>query len=307
MDHLLLDSNADHFDQAINRLIADGKDRELLDRLTELSSVVERLRADPEDRFDVSIPIVNACAAAATGLRRGKPGVAEAALDALLAAYRLGTVDSDGGPEDDLLLWETAAGGLWALGAVAARQQQWQTIRSIVARAPVDGGHYRTWLRHAQVMSARGASDPFDDNVLNLCFQRLRANPSFDMTDASEEDHARAICSFDQLSLLIVADLFKTERMSFYPSYAKYPVAYVEPLIIELREAGPMRAAVFTGDNNELREVLRDANEMALYQAAQHRYRHPGGWRYEGFQDARTWAFIRENHMFESWANLTVG
>lgn len=46
---------------------------------------------------------------------------------------------------------------------------------------------------------------------------------------------------------------------------------------------------------------------MALYQAAQHRYRHDPGWGYEGYQDARTWAFIREEHMFESWVNLTVG
>lgn len=199
---------------------------------------------------------MNACAAAATALRRGKPGITEAALDALLATYRLGTVDGDGGPEDDLGLWENAVGGLWALGAVAVRQQRWETVRSIVARVPVEGGHYKTWLRHAQVMSARGTTDPVDDNVLNLCFHRLRTNPSFGMTGASEEEQARAVCAFDQLALLVVADLFKSERMNFDPSYAKPPVAYVEPLIIELREAGPMRAAIITGGNEQLREVL---------------------------------------------------
>jgi len=58
MDHLLLEPNGDAFDRAVNRLIADGDDRELLDRLGELPSIVERLRSQPDDRFDVWIPVL---------------------------------------------------------------------------------------------------------------------------------------------------------------------------------------------------------------------------------------------------------
>jgi hypothetical protein len=75
----------------------------------------------------------------------------------------------------------------------------------------------------------------------------------------------------------------------------------VEPHVIALRSPGPMREAIFPGGDDDLRAVLRDANEMALYQAAQVRFRKSLDWRYRGCQDARTWAFIREGHMMESW------
>lgn len=300
MEQLLLEVNEDTFDRTVNGLIADGEDRALLDLLTELPSTVEQLRGSEEDRFDVAIPIVNACAAAAIAMRRGTRGVVDAALDALLATYRLGTVDSDGGPEDDLRLWEESVGNLWALGAAAVHAEDWQTVRSIVDRAPVEGGYYVTWLRHGQVMSARGAFDPADDNVLNLCVRRLSTNPSFGLVAASDTERERLVCAFDQLALLVINSLPSAGLMSFYPSYSKYPVSHVEGFVVDLRREGPMRAAIFPGTDDELRDVLRNANEMALYQAAQYRYRN-GSWAYEGYQDARTWAFIREGHIHETW------
>ena len=281
-----------------------GTNSELFDRLGDLPGVAAELRAVPDDRFDVPVPILNACAAAAIAVRRGKRGIADAAVNALLETYRLGTVANDGGPEDDVRLWENTASGLWALGAVTADEGEWQLLRSIVAKQPVDAGYYTTWLRHGQVMSARGSSDPADDNVLNLALHALRTNPGFGMIDQSESRRERVACTFDQLALILVAGLDEGGG-GFYPSYAKYPVAHVEHGVIALRKPSPMRDAVFPGDNDQLRQVLRDANEVALYQAAQYRHRsYP--WAYEGFQQPHTWAFIREGHMFETWANMTL-
>jgi hypothetical protein len=297
---LLLEANEDRFDRAINGLIADGDDRALLDLLGSLPTTVERLRGDADERFDVPIPIVNACATAAVALRRNKAGAVGAALDALLATYRLGPVASDGGTEDDLRLWEESAGALWALGAVAVQMEAWDTVRSIVAREPEPGGHYRTWLRHGQVMSARGAIDRADDNVLNLCIRRLATNRSFGFVGASVTEREQSVCAFDALAHLVVMSLPGGGLMDFYPSYAKFPVEYVEAAVIALRREGGMRSAVFPEGDVELRNALRDMNEMALYQAAQSRY-HGGSWAYVGFQDARTWSYLREGHFYEQW------
>ena len=63
--------------------------------------------------------------------------------------YRLGDVHSDSATDEDVRLWEAAAGALWALGAAAAAERRHGDIRNIVTRQPEEGGHYATWLRSA--------------------------------------------------------------------------------------------------------------------------------------------------------------
>jgi hypothetical protein len=301
MEQRLLEPSSDAFDRQINHLVAQGDDRALLDLLAAIPTTVKAMCADPEERFDIPIPVTNAGALAAVALRRDKPGVVTAALDNLLEAYRLGPVDTDTGSVDDLRLWEQTAAVLWALGAVATHLEQWAVVRDIVDRQPVDGGFYTTWLRHGQVMSARGALVPEDDNVLNLCADLLARNPSFGLVASPNPERERLFCVFDQLALLVVASLPNSGGLyAFYPSYAKFPVAHIEPIVVALRDQGPLRAAIFPSDDETLRAVLRDVNELALLQAAQQRYR-GRSWAYSGFQDARTWTFIREGQRFEDW------
>lgn len=299
-DELLLEPDAKTFDQAINRLIANGDDTGLLDLFARLPTIVEQLReASGEERFDSPIPVMNVCAAAAVALRRGKRGAVQSALDALVKAYRLGDVTSIAGTPDDLRLWE-AAMSLWALGAVAVEMQDWSVVRWIVADTPVEEGHYATWLRHGQVMQARSAADAADDNILDLSVARLGTSPSFGMESRSKVEREALVCAFDQLALLVTRSLPDAGDFDYYPSYAKFPATYVEPCVIELRQRTEMRAAIFDGQDSDLRDVLRDANEAALLQAAQYRYL-GRNWRYEGFQDARTWTFIRAGHIHEEW------
>jgi hypothetical protein len=234
-------------------------------------------------------------------LRRNKRGVASATLDAMLAAYRLGDVKAEHASDEDVRLFEATAAALWALGAVAARAGDWALVRAIVAAEPADGGYYDSWLRHGQVMSARRATDSEDDNALNMPERQLALHPGYGMTEGGPDQRLLALCVFDQLALLVVASgLEPGERVNYYPSYAKYPAEYVEGTVIELRTEGPMRTAIFPGSNEHLREVLRDTNEMAVLQAAQ--FRDQGrDWSYRGYLDPRTWVFIRDGQMWESW------
>lgn len=83
---------------------------------------------------------------------------------------------------------------------------------------------------------------------------------------------------------------------------AAFSEGLVEPLVIsEMRRAdSQLRQYVYNGNDAGLRKALHDYNEMAIVQAA---YARASGhnWTWRGFADARTWAFIREGHMFEEW------
>jgi hypothetical protein len=302
-ESLLLDENANRFDLAANALIAAGDDRALLDLAASLPGLVDGMRAAGESA-DVGIPVTNASALAAVCLRRGKPGVVDPVIEAMFETYKLGDLDAISADDADHQLWQATAASLWALGATAAHESAWATIRSIVARTAHPGdAHYQSWLRHGQVMSARGDFDPKDDNLLPLAEQRLRRSPSYGLDAGSDEDRRRWVCVFDQLALLVTRTLDGAVWNSYYPSYAKYPVAYVEPSIIDLRDLGAMRTAIFPGTDQDLRELLRDANDRAMVQASQ--YRAAGrGWEYEGFQDARTIVFITAGQRFEDWGSL---
>src|SRR4051812_40930133 len=117
MDSFLLDANPDRCDRLVNRQIADGEERLLLDGLAQLPALIEDLRASPDDRFDVNLALRNAGASAAIALRRGKPGIVDTAVEAMVAAYRLGDLTAEHPNDEDARLWEGVAASLWALGA----------------------------------------------------------------------------------------------------------------------------------------------------------------------------------------------
>ena len=72
-------------------------------------------------------------------------------------------------------------------------------------------------------------------------------------------------------------------------------------MIDQLRAAtSPARSQVFVGDEAKLRETLRDYDAKARVAAAYAR-RNGKDWEWRAFDDARTWGFIDEGHMIESW------
>jgi hypothetical protein len=286
-------------DQELQQLIAAGDGIALLALTESLPQVVRKLR-EAGDTSDVGIPLTNIAATAALCLRHGKAGVADSALEAIMTTARLADVKAIQATTEDHQLWEAVAGSLWTLGAVASDLQAWPFVRSIVDRTTTGERHYESWLRQAQVLAARGNFDSEDDNILDLAMQRLASRSSFGMTDREPAEREQAAAGFDQLALIVTRSLPNTTWQSFYPSYAKYQAARVEPLVIELRQPSDMRTAIFPGTDTELRDILQETNEIALMQASQYRA-HGKGWAYEGYQDARTWAFVRAGQMFEEW------
>lgn len=146
-------------------------------------------------------------------LRRGKPGVVEAALSALLTTYQLGDVAAEYGADEDLLIWEATVTSLWALGSVAVRQGAWRLVRKIVEVPPRDGGHYES-LRHGQVMAARGSKDPADDNVLNVALAKLAGHQGYGLRDEPEDVRLRSLAGITGTR---IAARGRQERVRFRP------------------------------------------------------------------------------------------
>jgi hypothetical protein len=308
-DPLILASTPADLQREVDRLIADGDDSALLDGVGGLPKVVAELRTDPSQLGDVQLALWNAGAIGAIALRRGKDGLFDATVGAILATYRLGDVQAEQPDDSDASLFENAAAALWALGTVAVELGRWAELRRIVTEQPEPDGYWPSWLRHAQTMSARTSTYVADDSILNVAASRLDSHTGYGMAGRSEADRTRDLCAFDFLALLVVASLDHSHpsgHPNYYPSFAKYTAEYVEPLVWDLRREGGMREAIFPGSDEDLRGHLRETNEMALFQAGQLRWA-DRNWEYRGFTDPRTWAYIREGHTYEEWVNLVGG
>jgi hypothetical protein len=196
-------------------------------------------------------------------------------------------------PDFEASLWESVVVELYALGGLAVRLQRWAEVRELAAHQP-EGSTRESWLRHGQVASSRATKYP-EDTVLRLAARRLsELDPSLSPDSALE-----SLCRFDLLSGLIISE---ADPRGFYPNGAEFSEAAVEPLIIdELRKPDTaLRQHVFVGDQDGIREALRDYDSKARPQAAQAR-RIGRDWEWRAFADARTWTFIDEGHILEDW------
>jgi hypothetical protein len=301
MDQLLLTANSADFTQSILLSISSGSDDRLLTGVRDLPGIIAGLRESPEEIGDVSLALNNAGALAAIAARLDKPGLFTASVNALHETYRLGDVSSDSPETVDVQLFEASANTLWCLGASLCAEGRYTQIAELVDREPVPGGYYDTWFRHGQVMSARAAIDHDDDNALDVPKRILATHDAFGLTEDANARN-KALFGFDLLALLVAGgqvDL-ATDRLNYYPSFAKGEAAWSEWVLFDLRAGGPMREAIFNGSNDDFRAIIREANETAASQAA---FSRAGGkaWEFCGFRDARTWSFVREGNLWEDW------
>ncbi len=187
-------------------------------------------------------------------------------------------------PDPEASLWENLAIHLYALGGLAVRVERWEDVPVLALQDPSSRG---VWLRQGQVASARrGELEAYGESLLELAARRLRR---FD-SDAPEDEALAAVCRFDLLAALLIA---QTDPGGFYPNAAKYGEQLVEAIVIEkVRDRhSDLRQHIFRDDDVGLRPILGAYDEKARLQGAFNRYA-GGDWRWRGFEDARTLAFI---------------
>lgn len=133
MESPLLSTNEDEFDRHVQAVIGAGDTRGILDWLDSAPTLVDSMRGNSLDAADIPIVIGNLGSLAAVAIRRRQKGVFAAALDALLATYRLGDVGADTPTDADVSLWEPIVLNLWAIGAVATKADGRSVRQSIAA------------------------------------------------------------------------------------------------------------------------------------------------------------------------------
>jgi hypothetical protein len=230
---LLLGASGDAF-QAVNAGDIDTV-RTILDRLTSLAAQAITFEND---------------------------GLIQRTIRTVLAIYRLG-FDTNGTQRLDLalppaLLWVEIVGRIEALGALAVRLDEWDSVRLLALQKPHERGPspYVSWLRHGQVEGSRAGflANEDGEKVIGALVARARThanrlpvlrpdrpqddahNPDAEDTTAVYDSLLDSICQFDALRCIIamIESGETTRGAQFYPSFAAYNFDRTKPIIARL-------------------------------------------------------------------------
>jgi hypothetical protein len=257
----------------------------------------EMLRGAADERPDAHIVIQNVSAIASRALHEHNAELFSEAIASLREIWKVGNPRAmypTTTPAFEASLWELIAAELYALGGLAVSLERWAAVHELSAEKPDPDTLRESWLRQGQVASARAATVP-DDTMLEIATRPLsRLEPSL-----SEPDARAALSRFDLLSCLIIR---QADPDGFYPNASKFSESLAEPVVFErLRDPNdPLREYVYPGDQDGLREALRDYDEKARLAAAQAR-RRSHDWQWRGFSDERTLLFIFRGQRPEDW------
>jgi hypothetical protein len=257
----------------------------------------EMLGAAAEERPDAHIVIQNISAIAGRALHDHNTRLCSEAIRSLAEIWKVGGAAAmypTTTPAFEASLWELIVIELYALGGLAVSLERWAAVHELALQKPDPSSHDTSWLRQGQVASARAATVP-DETVLELAAPRLSGlEPSL-----AEPEARAALSQFDLISCLIIRQV---DPRGFYPNASKFSEALAEPVVIERLRGldDTLRQHVYPGDQEGLREALRDYDEKARLQAALARRRNRD-WQWRGFSDARTLLFIVAGDRPEEW------
>lgn len=293
-----------------------------LDSATFTAMVVEQLRADddipltlflrrlPRDASellaresaveDLGVLLDRAACLISVLLSVERTEIADRSIKALLDIYRLG-FDEQGFRRSDLgqavsaaHLWLMIIERVEAIGALAIRLEQWEILRPLILQTSDDRDmqRYASWIRHGLTAAANAGlfqRKEGDRTVYDSLIALARTH--VDRLDclrpdagASDERIVSSLCQFDFLAVLAQMNV----RASWYPSFARFYSARVEPMTLRLIQDQPPRQDIFPRSDRELAEALKEINEVSAREAFAY-----AGWM--GFEDERVVQFINEN------------
>ena len=154
---------------------------------------------------------------------------------------------------------------LYALGSLAVRLGDWETLRAIVLRPakihPADNDYvHSSWIRHGHVEAARAGLTKDDDDTgayLISASRRLMVAQSAmrpDLVDAlvpdtgnpaSDDPLLNSLCQFDILYCLLVLTEGQTSVKSMYPSSAAFDEIRADPALVTVAGDSAARATLF--------------------------------------------------------------
>lgn len=187
------------------------------------------------------------------------------------------------------LVWLRIAERVQGLGALAVRRDKWRFIRVLTLQHPDRiGDYYENWLRHALTMSARAQhlQERREDgrevelSLLSLSravVQRLECLRP-DGVQPDDDVIITSLAQFDVLSNIVAIDgagLADRRGGVFYPNFARFRQARVNPVVAQLIEEPQRRA--------DLLDTLDDAGLATALQLIAS-LAHSEGIRFDGFE-----------------------
>jgi hypothetical protein len=278
-----------------------------LDAATFQERIVQALRSD--DLVSLQLAI-NTMVVDAAGLHAGKSqddlhtllqrlacvGTTAASLkrvDAIemsaKALARIFAIAPAGSPEAPAL-WLEVASRVEAIGSVAVRQAEWESVRAL-ALLPAGESYSRFVLRHAVTQAGRAG----------LLFRaaKLHGLVSVARVAVDEEPCLRpevpagdelildSLCQFDFLAVLAAIDeMGSTDTRYYYTNFAAYYTRRVEQLVVALVRHERVRDVIYPRPDAELAEALATIDRLAAHEAFQY-----GGW--DGFTNREITSFLR--------------
>jgi hypothetical protein len=247
---------------------------------------------------------------AATFLAYGLREEFERVVDLLTKIYSMPLEKADGeafemvtrisSGEPGPRVWLQVIERVYALGALAVRQEDWPAVRTLTLQHPPRVPDYHpNWLRHALTMASRAQhlrEQGSGGQTLELSLLRLAESVAArldclrpDGLAADDNALLTSLAQFDVLSNIVAID--GADRLGggvFFPNFARVYQHRVTPIVERLLVDSDMRQALFKGEDDELATALG-----AIEGAARHE-----GFRFDGFDTwdrTRVGAFIDEH------------
>jgi hypothetical protein len=184
-------------------------------------------------------------------------------------------------------LWLAILERVFALGALAVRNENWNAVRSLTLRLPqhlVETEYEHNWLRHSITMASRASHFRQEDEEgrakeLSLLSLARTVIIRLDCLrpDLSEGDADRMLTSLAQFDFLFnvvaVGDAKSAGPSVFYPNFARVRQERIQPLANRLVKDPEIRRDLYPLSDAELARALKEIGYRA----------HEEGWRYDGF------------------------
>lgn len=183
---------------------------------------------------------------------------------------------------------------LYALGSLAVRLGDWETLRSIVLRPakvhPSDENYvHSSWIRHGHVEAARAGLTNDDDTggyLISTSRRLLLAQSAMrpDLTDGlvsvagnptSDDVLLNSLCQFDILYCLLVTTEGQTSVKSMYPSCAAFDESRADPALVTVAGDQAVRATLFP---NSADAGIAAAIYQVLRRTMQEAFKFGGRW-----------------------------
>lgn len=285
--------DAHGFDELVTELIRRNDDIPLRQMLVKLPSDAAELLGSNPDELETLLDRLTSFGALALQFERRE--WLQRVIKAFVSVYEAG-FDKTGQERTEpevVQLWLDIASRVSALGGLAVRLEDWESVHNLADRRPNGNsfGHFGGWIRHAVTYAARARV--FERDKRGLIARAHNVVRAVDAThfdvEADSERVLDSLCRFDALGcLVVIGERGSLKSGNFYPSFSHYYSRRTEPIFRALIENREMRARIFPGTDRFLADALNELNSIANSESFQY-----NGW--DGLEDDQVRAFVTSN------------